>query len=99
MDSNWGGKYRVDYDLIDQLEKKRRERERAYVCTMWDWLKDFRDHFTTQGWWVTTREEVKARLKEEGAQGMVTAEGRTFFTNCVSGEVGNPLLLRAVIER
>ena len=33
----------VDYSLIYRLEDERLAREKAYVCPMQDWVKDFRD--------------------------------------------------------
>lgn len=40
-----------DYILLARLERERWKREETYVCPLWDWIEDFREHFAREGWW------------------------------------------------
>lgn len=87
MDSNWGGR-RVDYDLVDRLERERYKKEQSYVCPMWDWLKDFRDRFTEQGWWETTRQIELEIIKLDPARGLVIKRDEWLTADECAGEIG-----------
>lgn len=87
MDSNWGGRA-VDYDLIDRLEQERHRKEMLYICPMWDWLKDFRDQFTAQGWWVTTRLAEIERCRLDPARGLVISGELWLTADEAHGEIG-----------
>lgn len=89
MQHTWSG---VDYDLIDRLEKERYARELAYVCPIWDWLKDFRDHFTRQGWWETTIPAEMERIRLDPACGYAVLGPERIYvtTDECSGEIEIP---------
>jgi hypothetical protein len=85
MDSSLGG---VDYDIIDQVEQERYRREKSYVCPMWDWLKDFRDQFTEQGWWDTTIAIEMEIIKMDPTCGLVIRGDVWVTCDEASGEIG-----------
>lgn len=83
---------RVDYDLIDRLEQEQDRRERAYVCPMWDWLKDFREKFASEGgWWETTIAAEMARIEMDPTCGLVIMGPEFVWVTCdqASGEITN----------
>lgn len=80
MQSTWGG---VDYSIIDEIECERREREKAYVCPFWDWLKDFRDRWADEHWWSTVPD-----WPGNGMAYILDEDEPLVFCNEISGEIG-----------